>query len=98
MNEKLRREIAGDVTRGLQGMACAANGLRAVHARITKDLMDRAPGGEEERIALALGRTIQHLSDALHDAPDQLWQILMEAEAVGTEEVRAQVAGAGRAA
>lgn len=101
MNQKLRQEIAMEVARGLQAMACAAQDLRRVHERITADLMDRAPGGEEERLALELGRTIGHLSAALHDAPQQLWEILMEADAVGAEEVHSQVAQAttaGRAA
>ncbi len=92
MNERLRREIAMEVARALRAMACAAQDLRAVHARIKADLMDRAPGGEEERMALELGRTIGHLSEALHDAPQQLWEILMEADTVGTEEVQSQVA------
>lgn len=66
-------KINNDAIRAVAALTDSLGVLRRELQRADRATETAAPGSQEERYALQLGRMVRHLGDAIADTPTPLW-------------------------
>lgn len=95
VNSLIVREHAEDVAAAMRGLADALGRLALMRDTLDERLKTLPHGDPEERLSIRLHCACNHLTQAVADLPNEFWAIMLDANSVAVEEVRAAFAVPG---